>query len=172
MWLVSILGEEVEIVGNSYVLASGLAASRFGGGSSSNLSHAGDNGRAQPILYAKRIKYTKRQRELNLTPRDIAAIKRFASFPNLIQRLVSMMSPEVYGNDEAKLGLLLTAVKGAPKQRDNWYRRYWMNTGLFGDKGTAKTTLLYDTIKLIPSSQSVSGQHSTFNWERHCSSSR
>jgi DNA replicative helicase MCM subunit Mcm2 (Cdc46/Mcm family) len=158
------LGEEVEMVGELYVLASGMAASRFGssgGGSSSNLSHAGDSGRAQPILYAKRIKYTKRERDLNLTPRDIKAIKLFASFPNLIPRLVSMMSPEVYGNDEAKLGLLLTAAKGAPKQKDNWYRRYWINIGLLGDKGTAKTTLLYDAIKLIPGSQSVSGQHST-----------
>jgi DNA replicative helicase MCM subunit Mcm2 (Cdc46/Mcm family) len=154
------LGEEVEMVGELYVLASGIAASRFGGGGG-NLSHAGDSGRAQPILYAKRIKYTKRQRELNLTPRDIDAIKRFASFPNLIPRLVSMMSPEVYGNDEAKLGLLLTAVKGAPVQKDNWYRRHWINTGLVGDKGTAKTTLMYDAIKLIPGSQSVSGQHST-----------
>jgi DNA replicative helicase MCM subunit Mcm2 (Cdc46/Mcm family) len=71
------------------------------------------------------------------------------------------MSPGVYGNDEAKLGLLLTAVKSAPKQKDNWYRRYWINTGLVGDKGTAKTTLLYGAIKLIPGSQSVSGQHST-----------
>jgi len=46
-------------------------------------------------------------------------------------------------------------------QKDNWYRRHWINTGLVGDKGTAKTTLLYDAIKLIPGSQSVSGQHST-----------
>jgi DNA replicative helicase MCM subunit Mcm2 (Cdc46/Mcm family) len=118
------LGEEVEMVGELYVLASGIAASRFGSGSGGNVSHAGDSGRAQPILYAKRIKYTKRERQLNLTPRDIEAIKRFASYPNLISRLVSMMSPEIYGNDEAKLGLLLTAVKGAPLQKDNWYRRY------------------------------------------------
>ena len=79
----------------------------------------------------------------------------------MISRLVSMMSPEVYGNDEAKLELLLTAVRGAPKQKDNWHRRYWINTGLVEDKGTTKTTLLYDAIKLIPGSQSVSGQHST-----------
>lgn len=159
------LGEEVEMVGQLYVLASSIAASRFGGngggGGSGNLSHGGNSGRAQPILYTKLIKYTKRERELELTPRDIEAIKRFSSFPNLIPRLVSMMSPEVYGNDEAKLGLLLTAVKAAPIQRDNWYRRYWINTGLFGDKGTAKSTLMYDSIKLILGSQSVSGQHST-----------
>jgi hypothetical protein len=163
------LGEEVEMVGELYVLASGIASSRFGGsgsGGGGNLSHAGDSGRAQPILYAKRIKYTKRERELNLTPRDIEAIKRFASYPNLVSRLVSMMSPEIYGNDEAKLGLLLTAVKGAPKQKDNWYRRYWINTGLVGDKGTAKTTLLYDAIKLIP------GIRPTLNWQRNCCSCR
>jgi hypothetical protein len=44
------LGEEVEMVGELYVLASGIAASRFGGSSGGNLSHAGDSGRAQPIL--------------------------------------------------------------------------------------------------------------------------
>ena len=36
------------------------------------------------------IKYTKRERELNLTARNIEAFNRFASFPNLISRLASI----------------------------------------------------------------------------------
>src|SRR5262249_23608366 len=152
-------GEEVEIVGDLHVLASGLLSSRFGG--ASNPRTAADNGRAQPVLYAKRIRYTKRERELKLTDQDIKAIKKFASFPNLIARLVSMMSPQIYGHEDVKLGLLLVAVGPAPVQKDNWYRRSWLNAGLFGDKGTGKTTLAEDAAKLLPGSQTVSGQHST-----------
>jgi DNA replicative helicase MCM subunit Mcm2 (Cdc46/Mcm family) len=51
-----------------------------------------------------------------------------------------MFAPDVYGNDDVKLGLLLAAVRGAPVQSDNWYRRHWINLGMLGDKGTAKTT--------------------------------
>jgi len=72
-----------------------------------------------------------------------------------------MMSPEIYGNNDVKLGLLLLAVGPALVQKDNWYRRHWLNAGLFGDKGTGKTTLAEDAAKLLPGSQTVSGQHST-----------
>lgn len=152
-------GEEVEIVGNLYVLASGLLTSRFVGTGSPRIG--ANNGRATPVFYAKRMKYTKRERELRLTEQDVKAIKKFASLSNLIQRLTSMMSPEVYGHNDAKLGLLLVAVGPAPVQRDNWYRRYWLNAGLIGDIGTAKTMLGEDAAKLLPGSQTVSGQHST-----------
>ena len=37
-------------------------------------------------------------------------------------RLVSMMSPQIYGHEDAKEGLLLVAVGPAPVQKDNWYR--------------------------------------------------
>jgi hypothetical protein len=84
-----------------------LASSRFGGsgghgggggGTTFNIRTAGENGRAQPVLYAKRIKYTKRKGQLVLEPRDKEAIKKFASFPNLIPRLVSMISCLFSGN--------------------------------------------------------------------------
>ena len=74
-------GEEVEIVGDQHVLSSWALSSRVGNGGRGS----GDNsGRGQPILYAKRIKYTKRERELKLTEHDIKAIKKFASLPNHI----------------------------------------------------------------------------------------
>jgi DNA replicative helicase MCM subunit Mcm2 (Cdc46/Mcm family) len=152
-------GEEVEIVGDLHVLASWALSSRVGNGGRGG---AGANsGRAQPILYAKRIKYTKRERELKLTEQDVKAIKKFASLPNLLPRLVSMTSPEIYGHEDVKEGMLLVAVGAAPIQKDNWYRRHWLNAGLFGDKGTGKTTMAKDAAKLIPGSQTVSGQHST-----------
>ena len=150
-------GEEVEVIGDQYVLASRALSSRLGRDNGSE----GNNGRAQPILYVRRIKYTKRERELKLTEQDIKSFEKFASLPNPVSRLVSMMSPQVYGHKDAKSGILLVAVGAAPNQKDNWYRRYWLNAGLFGDKGTAKTTLAEDAAKLLPGSQVVSGQHST-----------
>ena len=61
-------GEEVEIVGDLHVLASWALSSRVGNGSRGG---GANSGRGQPILYAKRIKYTKRERELKLTEQDV-----------------------------------------------------------------------------------------------------
>ncbi len=58
------IGEEVEIVGDQHVLASWALSSRVG---NSSRGGGANSGRGQPILYAKRIKYTKRERELKLT---------------------------------------------------------------------------------------------------------
>jgi DNA replicative helicase MCM subunit Mcm2 (Cdc46/Mcm family) len=154
-------GEEVEIIGDLYVLGSWTSSSRFGTGGNGRV----DNGKAYPIFYADRIKYTKRQREIDteaynkLVQRN--AFNRFASHPKLLERLTSMMSPQIYGHDDVKLGLLLLAVGGAPIQKNNPNIRYWINAVLIGDKGTAKTTLAEDATKLILGSQIVSGQHST-----------
>jgi DNA replicative helicase MCM subunit Mcm2 (Cdc46/Mcm family) len=119
-----------------YVLGSWTSSSRFGTGS---IGGGGpDSGKAYPILYADRIKYTKRQREINskeynkLIERD--AFNKFVSYPKLIQRLVSMMSPQIYGHDDVKLGLLLLGAGGAPIQKYNPNVRHCINAGLFGDK--------------------------------------
>ena len=120
------------------------------------------SGKYQKIFYAKHIKYTKRERKLVLTEQDIQAIKRFIAMPNLIARLVSMFAPNVTGHENAKRGLLVQAAGPAPVQKESWYRRRtWINCGLFGDPGTAKTVLGEEAIKLLPGSQTVSGQHST-----------
>ena len=152
--------EEVEIIGDMYVVSPAWTSSRLwrrwrprGG--------LFDDRRGESILYARKMKYTKRERELSITDADIKAIKKFVALPDLVSRLVSMMSPEVYGHNDVKLGLLLLAVGAAPIQKENWYRRHWLNAGLFGDKGTAKTTMAEDAVKLIPGSQQASGQHST-----------
>jgi hypothetical protein len=56
------LGEEVEIVGDMYVLPSSMAVARFGASSrGGNIRDVGNSGKAQPVLYARKIRYTKRQ---------------------------------------------------------------------------------------------------------------
>jgi DNA replicative helicase MCM subunit Mcm2 (Cdc46/Mcm family) len=157
--------EEVEMIGELQILPSSVIEARRGTGSGRNnpghIFAAEPGGKYQKIFYAKHIKYTKRELELHLTERNIIAIKKFASLPNLIPRLVSMFAPNVAGFENAKLGLLLQAVGPAPYQKKNWYRRTWINAGLFGDPGTAKTILGEEAVKLLPGSQTVSGQHST-----------
>jgi hypothetical protein len=76
------LGEEVEIVGNMHVLPSSMAFARFGnnsrGGGHGNIRSIGESGKAQPVLYARRIRYTKRQQQLELTNTDRIIIQRLA----------------------------------------------------------------------------------------------
>jgi DNA replicative helicase MCM subunit Mcm2 (Cdc46/Mcm family) len=157
--------EEVEMIGELQIMPSSVVEARRSTGSGRNnlgyMFAADPGGKYQKIFYAKHIKYTKRERELELTEQDVKAIKKFVSMPNLIARLVSMFAPNVAGFENAKLGLLLQAVGPAPYQKENWYRRAWINIGLFGDPGTAKTILGEEGVKLLPGSQTVSGQHST-----------
>jgi DNA replicative helicase MCM subunit Mcm2 (Cdc46/Mcm family) len=155
--------EEAEMIGGLQIMPSSIIEARRGttGRYPGNQFLAQPGGKYQKIFYAKHIKYTKREREAVLTEQDIQAIKRFASMPNLIRRLVSMFAPNVSGYENAKLALLLQAVGPAPAQRKNWYRRTWINSGLFGDPGTAKTILGEEAVKLLPGSQTVSGPHST-----------
>ena len=78
------LGEEVEIIGDLYVLGSWTSSSRFGAGGGNGRV---DNGKAYPILYADRMKYTKRQREIDREAYTklikCNSFEKFASYPNL-----------------------------------------------------------------------------------------
>jgi DNA replicative helicase MCM subunit Mcm2 (Cdc46/Mcm family) len=157
--------EEVEMIGELQIMPSSvIEARRSSNPARTNPRYmfaAEPGGKYQKIFYAKHIKYTKRERELQLTEQDIKAIEKFVSLSDLVHRLVSMFAPNITGSENAKLGLLLQAVGPAPYQKKNWYRRTWINVGLFGDPGTAKTILGEEAVKLLPGSQTVSGQHST-----------
>jgi DNA replicative helicase MCM subunit Mcm2 (Cdc46/Mcm family) len=145
------LGEKVEIVGNLYVVPSSSLYTRRGNSGS-------NNGKYYSILYADKLKYENREEDIKLDPNDISAIKKFKSFPDLTDRLISMFAPNIYGHSSVKLGILLLAV-GSPKTTS--YKRNWINAGLFGDHGTAKTMIGDEAVNLVPKSQTVSGQHST-----------
>ena len=156
------LGEEIEVVGTYYVVQSDIAAARYGsGGGGGHARRAENSYKGYPVLYAERMRYTSRKEYLELGPRDIEAVKRFASYPNLLGRLVSMVAPQYSGEFYAKLSLLLTSVRAAPKQKGSCYKRPWCNTVFAGDPGTAKTQIAQDSVQLVPGSQVASGQHST-----------
>jgi DNA replicative helicase MCM subunit Mcm2 (Cdc46/Mcm family) len=98
--------EEVEMIGELQIMPSSVIEARRGvtGRSRGYIFQSEPGGKYQKIFYAKHIKYTKREQEAVLTEQDIQAIKKFASMPNLVRRLVSMFAPNVTGCENARLG--------------------------------------------------------------------
>ena len=106
-------------------------------------------GRLVSNLKASSIKYHQRE-QITLTQRDIAACRKFASIPNLMNRLVSMTAIPVIGHETKKKGILRSAVGGPENSR-----RGRINTLFVGDPGTAKTILAREAVKLVLNSRFV-----------------
>lgn len=115
------------------------------------------------VLLSKRIHYEGR-RKIELTPKDIHAIKKFRTFDNYEKRLVNMFAPNVIGHYDDKLTLLLAAI-GAPeyynKQTKHQLVRGRINVLLIGPPGEAKTALGKEALKLRMNSRYVSGKNTT-----------
>ncbi|MGH9974669.1 MAG: AAA family ATPase [Nitrososphaeraceae archaeon] len=115
------------------------------------------------VLLAKRIHYEGR-RKVELTPKDIHAIKKFRTFGNYERRLVSMFALNVIGHYDDKLTLVLAAI-GAPeyydKQTKHQVLRGRINILLIGPPGEAKTVLGKEALKLRMNSRYVSGKNTT-----------
>jgi DNA replication licensing factor MCM2 len=79
------------------------------------------------VLHAQSIKYVNKK-ELMITDKDILTFEKFARYPNVIERLVSMVAPNVYGHDAAKLGILRSILGGNEKNG----KRGRINTLLVG----------------------------------------
>ena len=101
---------------------------------------------------------------------NIIKTRKLQEYRDLIPRLVSMFAPNVTGEDLAKEALLLQAVGPSPIVREAWIDRKNVNVGLFGDVGTAKSVLGFESTKLLPGSRDVTA--STFHGQeyyRRCS---
>ena len=131
------VGEHVTITGNIHIFKAG----------------GKNNKKLVPILHAESISYHHRE-ELTLSNADVVAIKKFAFYPNLMERLTSMVALPVVGHQHPKKGILIAALGSARvKSRVPF---------LFaGDPGEAKTLLIRHATDLIPNSKYSSGQHSS-----------
>jgi DNA replicative helicase MCM subunit Mcm2 (Cdc46/Mcm family) len=126
-------GEVVELTGDIYIQSQ---------------NNNNKNKKLFCILHSISIKYEQRE-ELILTQKDVEAFHKFAEFPDLIGRIVSMTAPNVIGEKDKKLGILWSAV-GAHEQENS--RRGRINTLFVGPPGTAKSMLAREATKLIPNS--------------------
>ena len=114
-------------------------------------------------MFSDELVYTKRN-EITLTKQDVDDIKKWKQEKeiqgkNVIDELVSLMTPEVLGMDNIKKGLLIVDVNaGLRNQPGEFPERQRINGLLIGDPGTAKSALAKKSIAFVPRSQSVSGQ--------------
>lgn len=108
-----------------------------------------------PVLFADAIKYSRRQTS-KVTTSDILGFQRFVSTHDPVDRLVSMVAPNVIGHEDKKRAILLAAV-GAPEGP----RRGRINVFFIGPPGTAKTTLLREAVKIVLNSRFVTAQNAS-----------
>ena len=108
------------------------------------------------VLHAEYIKYLNRK-ELVITENDVQGFWRFTKYPKLLERLISIIAPNIIGHNDAKLGILRSVVGGM----EHGKIRGRINTFMVGDPGTAKSTLAREAIDLKPNSRYVSGPHSS-----------
>ena len=178
-------GEQIEIIGELLIVPSGVnSASRQTmqpgirrRNQNEEIVYTENMGKYHKLFYADKIKYISRARQINYNPeRDTVAIRKFVSLSicptckmtltngshhDFIDRLVSMFAVHIKGEELAKEAFLLQAVGPAPILLENWYDRFNMNIGLFGDVGTAKSLFGMESMKLLPGSRDVTAIHST-----------
>ncbi len=97
--------------------------------------------------------------EIELTPKEIEEIKKFAKDPKMKTKIVSSMAPTIYGYEEIKLALLLQMLGGVRKKRkDNTVTRGDIHILLIGDPGCGKSVILQRISKLAPKARFVTGK--------------
>ena len=134
------IGEAIHIHGNVKVPLKSYDKPYSGKALGSNLSS---------VLYAQSITDERRE-QIKITDRDKEAFRRFVRYPDLPQRLAAMAAPNVIGHEDKKLAVLLAAA-GAPEISKN--KRGRIHILFVGPPGTAKTTLSYEAVKLLPNSR-------------------
>lgn len=129
-------------------------------GSITVLNPTGAGGKkATTVMYASHVKY-EREEESPITDEDIALFEKFAAEhgANTPDELTKMFAPQVIGHEDAKRGLLRSAVC----VRENKHvagLRTRLHSNLAGDPGTAKSTLAGESVKVVPNSRYVTAQH-------------
>jgi DNA replicative helicase MCM subunit Mcm2 (Cdc46/Mcm family) len=141
------IGESIKIHGNVKVPLKSYDKPYSGKTINSNLSS---------VLYTESIT-SERREEIKITEHDEKAFQKFVSYSNLIQRLAAMFAPNVIGHQDKKIAVLLAAV-GAPKTPNF---RGIIHVLFVGPPGTAKTTLSYEAVKLVPNSRFTAAQTSS-----------
>jgi DNA replicative helicase MCM subunit Mcm2 (Cdc46/Mcm family) len=121
--------------------------------------------RYHSILLAESIEYEHR-RKLTLSNNDIRGIKRFAGKLPIYNnkaylvshksRVVKMFAPNVIGNEDKKLALILSMI-GAPENSI----RGRIHQLLIGPPGLAKTKLSRELVKVRQNSKYVSAKNTT-----------
>jgi len=97
--------------------------------------------------------------KIQITKEDEKEIKQFAKQEGCIQKIVKMMAPAIYGNEEIKEGLLYGLVGGNQIiDSDGHKERGDIHVLQVGDPGLAKTQLLRRVFQISPKAVYASGK--------------
>ncbi|CAD5219544.1 unnamed protein product [Bursaphelenchus okinawaensis] len=78
----------------------------------------------------------------NTSESDRVKLRQMSEDPNIIQNLCNSLFPDIFGNDEVKLGILLMLFGGVPKNTTGSHLRGDINVCLVGDPSCAKSQFL------------------------------
>ena len=98
---------------------------------------------------------------MELTQEDIDQILLSAKDPEIFDKMVQSFAPSIYGNKEAKAGIILAMVGGVPKIIASNKKRGESHVLLVGDPGQAKTQLIEFAFKSAPRAFFTTGQGSS-----------
>ena len=90
-------------------------------------------------------------RDLNITEEDKKKIRELASDPNIYDKLVKSIAPNIYGYEDIKLAVALQLFGGVPKELPDGTRiRGDIHILLVGDPSTAKSQILRYVYRVAP----------------------
>jgi len=144
------VGESIKIHGNVRVPLKSYDKPYSGKTINSNLSS---------VLYAEFVECEDRE-EIKITEQDSQVFEKFVNYPNLMKRLAVIFAPNVIGHEDKKIAVILAAA-GAPEEEMLKEKRRRIHVLFVGPPGTAKTTLCYEALNLLPNSRFTAAQTSS-----------
>ncbi len=100
--------------------------------------------------------------EVEISNKDVEAIKALAADPNVYSRIVASIAPSIYGMEDVKEAILLQMLGGVQQRLlDGTRVRGDIHILLLGDPAVAKSQLLKMVSQLIPRGKYVSGKGAT-----------
>jgi len=108
--------------------------------------------RGQFYIEANSIEFLENDiRDLSVSRRDVGIIKALASDPNIYNKLIDSIAPNVYGHEVVKLAIALQLFGGISKRLPDGTRlRGDIHVLLIGDPSTAKSQILRSVYNIAP----------------------
>ena len=100
--------------------------------------------------------------DLNITQEDEEIFRSMIEETDFYQRMINSISPATLGNEDVKESLLLQLARSPNRiKSDGTMNRGWLNIGLWGDAGVAKTAMAEHIAKNYPKTQIISSKGAT-----------
>jgi len=100
--------------------------------------------------------------DLNITPEDEEIFRKITEETDFYQRMINSIAPSILGNEDVKESLLLQLVRSPNIRKDDGtITRGWLNIGLWGDAGVAKTAMAEHIDANYPKTQIISSKGAT-----------